>query len=94
MYIHIGGDVMLRARSIVAIFQYPSEELPAYTTNFLRQQKQEEQSILISDEETVKSIVITDDKVYYSPVSSSTLSRRSAMRPGAAFEEIYTNNEK
>ncbi|OUM87582.1 MAG: hypothetical protein BAA01_04720 [Bacillus thermozeamaize] len=67
MYIHIGGEILLRAREIVAIFD----------ASILKKQKQlslQQDWLVISDQ--CKSIVLTTNRVYASPISPGTLRKR------------------
>ncbi|MDQ0209145.1 extracellular matrix regulator RemB [Alkalicoccobacillus murimartini] len=72
MFIHLGGDVMIRAIEIIAILQYEKNDIAEETEAFLAKAND---SITITPD-LVKSVIITDQVIYYSPVSSVTLNRR------------------
>lgn len=90
MYIHIGGDVILPAEQVIGIFPYQKKGLSKHTEAFLKDRDNKNTSIMIS-KDTVKSIVITGEKVYYSPVSSQTLYKRSI---GRAHEDLLDDLEE
>ncbi|ARK28398.1 extracellular matrix regulator RemB [Halalkalibacter krulwichiae] len=76
MFIHLGGDVIIRAKDIIAILNWDVQEQSAITSVYLKEEVKKKKKIIISDD-YIKSIVLTDDAVYYSPVSSLTLNRRA-----------------
>ena len=77
MYIHLGGEKIIRSRELIAIFDIasdkPSKQLPK---SFFTHAEQEKIVEKIGEEEP-KSLVVTESKIYYSPISSSTLKKRS-----------------
>ena len=75
MFIHIGGDTMVRLKDVVGIFDIHSEEYDA-TASFLNRHKQEEHVEIVELGE-IKSFVVTNDKIYFSPISSLTLKKRA-----------------
>ncbi len=75
MYIHIGGDRMIRARELIAIFDISIEQSSKLSSQFMQAAK-EQQHVEVVGEEEVKSIVLTQNYIYYSPISSSTLKKR------------------
>lgn len=75
MYIHIGGDRMIRAADLIAIFDVNIEQSSKLSHQYMNYAK-EHGKLEIVDVEEVKSIVLTKDHIYYSPISSSTLKRR------------------
>jgi hypothetical protein len=76
MYVHIGGETVVRSDEIIAIFDLSISDTSKVSQQFISQAEQQAQLVKVSDE-PAKSIVIVKDKVYYSPISSSTLKRRS-----------------
>ena len=68
MYIHIGEDHMVRVREIIAIIDKDSAASGAQKTA---------DAINLS-KGPFKSVVITEKNVYLSPLSSTTLKKRSA----------------
>lgn len=75
MYIHIGGDRMIRASELIAIFDITIEASSKITSQYMQVAKEHGRIVLTGDEE-VKSIVLTKNQLYYSPISSTTLRKR------------------
>ena len=75
MFIHLGGDIVIRSSDVVAIID-TNMESSKWTRQFLDKKEKNNQLIRITKEET-KSYVITKDKIYCSPISSLTLKRRA-----------------
>ncbi len=75
MFIHLGGDTVIRSKDVIAILDRQvetSETTGEFLTYYHQQDKVEEIA-----KEMTKSIVITAEKVYLSPISSTTLKRRA-----------------
>lgn len=79
MFIHLGGEKIIRDSELIAIFDAAIESSSKYSKYFIEQAAKDLRIEKISDEEP-KSIVVTADKVYYSPISAATLKKR-AMHP-------------
>ncbi|MFA9458366.1 extracellular matrix regulator RemB [Halalkalibacter sp. AB-rgal2] len=75
MFIHLGGDIMVRSKEIIAILNHDAKE-QAITADFLKREQKSKQTTIISSD-YIKSIVLTNKEIYYSPVSSLTLNRRA-----------------
>lgn len=75
MYIHIGGDRMIRAVELIAIFDVSIEQSSKLSSQFLQDAKDRGRIEVVAEEE-VKSIVLTKEQLYYSPISSATLKKR------------------
>ncbi|MEK4563093.1 extracellular matrix/biofilm biosynthesis regulator RemA family protein [Alkalihalobacillus sp. FSL R5-0424] len=86
MFIHLGGDVMIRATEIIAILQYENSEAPEQKNPFITLAGAKESVTITPD--LVKSVVITDHVIYYSPVSSITLNRRAQTDQGFKEELV------
>lgn len=76
MFIHLGGDTVIRSKDVIAILDRQVKETSECTGEFLEFFEKEDKVEEIAKDMT-KSIVITADKVYLSPISSSTLKRRA-----------------
>ena len=76
MYIHLGGEKIIRSRELIAIFDIASDKPSKLPKSFLTHSEQEKKVERIGEEEP-KSLVVTESKIYYSPISSSTLKKRS-----------------
>lgn len=75
MYIHLGGERIIRSSELIAIFDISIEKSSKISKQFVNYVKQEKTLVNIGEEEA-KSIVVTKDTVFYSPISSSTLKKR------------------
>lgn len=75
MFIHLGGDTVVRSTDVVAIIDNGMES-SKITREFLEGKDRDHQLVRISKEET-KSYVVLQDRIYCSPISSLTLKRRA-----------------
>ncbi|WP_096202877.1 extracellular matrix regulator RemB [Bacillus sp. FJAT-45350] len=78
MFIHLGGDTVIRSKDVIAILNSNMKDSSSITNEFLTIHEKKELVVMISEEMT-KSMVVTKDKIYYSPISSVTLKRRASM---------------
>jgi len=76
MYIHLGGEKIIRAAELVAIFDISIEQSSKLSKQFVAGAQKRKDVETIGEEEP-KSIVVTKQKIYYSPISSSTLKKRA-----------------
>ncbi|MFD2170649.1 extracellular matrix regulator RemB [Tumebacillus lipolyticus] len=76
MFIHLGGDVMVQSKDVIAIFDLKMKYSSDSTKEFLNV-ADEEGFVVTIDENESKSFVVTTKKVYYSPISSLTLKKRA-----------------
>jgi hypothetical protein len=76
MFIHLGGEKIIRASELVAIFDVSIEKSSKISKHFLSHAAKENRIEVIGEEEC-KSLVVTKTTVYYSPISSSTLKKRA-----------------
>jgi hypothetical protein len=76
MFIHLGGDVMVQSKEVIAIFDVKMKYSSDSTKEFL-DVADEEGFVVVIDENETKSFVVTTRKVYYSPISSLTLKKRA-----------------
>ncbi|ANY66560.1 extracellular matrix/biofilm biosynthesis regulator RemA family protein [Paenibacillus algorifonticola] len=76
MYIHLGGEKIIRAAELVAIFDISIEQSSKLSKQFVAGARKRKDVETIGEEEP-KSIVVTKQKIYYSPISSSTLKKRA-----------------
>lgn len=75
MYIHIGEDLNVRVKDVIAILDKESVNSSSLVEEFL---KRHEGNLINLAKNPFKSIVITYDKVYLSPLASGTLKKRSS----------------
>ena len=76
MFLHLGNNVMVRKDKIIAIIDVETGSNNRITKSFINNQENKKIKI-ISEEAKEKSYIITDDCIYLSPISSSTLFKRS-----------------
>ena len=80
MFLHIGGDVVIPLKNVIAIFDIESTTVSKDTKEFLKI-AEEEGFIESISYDLPKSFVITEtdkkSKIYLSPISSVTLQKRS-----------------
>lgn len=79
MYLHIGGDFVVRKKEIVGIMDIENTSISKITREYLAGAEKRGRVINVSDD-LPKSYIITKGeegvKVYISPISSVTLSKR------------------
>jgi EAL domain-containing protein (putative c-di-GMP-specific phosphodiesterase class I) len=76
MFVHLGGEVLVRTREIVAIIN-SENSLGAQSTREFLKTAREKGLIQEVGHNNFKSIVITGRTVYLSPISALTLKKRS-----------------
>ncbi|MZQ82665.1 DUF370 domain-containing protein [Paenibacillus sp. 5J-6] len=76
MFIHLGGEKIIRASELIAIFDISIEKSSKISKQFILQAVKDKKTEKIGEEEC-KSLVVTKSKVYYSPISSTTLKKRA-----------------
>ncbi|MEH7381990.1 extracellular matrix/biofilm biosynthesis regulator RemA family protein [Bacillus sp. JJ1533] len=84
MFIHLGDNVMVRSSDVITILDRQLLKSSSIVNEFLDVQK--DRVVELSNGNT-KSVVVTVDKVYFSPLSSSTLKKRS--QHVSDFETIF-----
>ncbi|MBS4026174.1 MAG: DUF370 domain-containing protein [Clostridia bacterium] len=77
MFLHIGGDVVVLKKDIIAIIDSETGLAGAATKEFLKTCQAEGFFRNINSDEKVKAYVITDREIYLSPISAFTLLKRS-----------------
>jgi len=81
VYLHLGGDRVVRLREIVAILSAEGSAARAYAA-----QAEAQGRLVPSPEEPVHAYVVTRDRVYASPISTTTLARRAEQGAGGRRE--------
>ncbi|MDD4237730.1 MAG: DUF370 domain-containing protein [Desulfotomaculaceae bacterium] len=76
MFLHLGGDVVVPKKDIIAILDHRTKVSPA-TREFLEISKDEGFIKRISNNDKDKSYVVTTKEIYISPISCITLRKRS-----------------
>lgn len=79
MYVNIGGDMALRDRSIIGIFDLDGTSLSKKTMEFLKSAEQEGGLISVTDD-IPKTFLVTEEygmeRVYFTQLSGGTLEKR------------------
>ena len=87
MFLHIGGDVVIPVKNIIAILDIETTTVSKDTKEFLRI-AEEEGFIESISEDLPKSFIITEtdkkSKIFLSPISSVTLQKRAGYIDGIA----------
>lgn len=80
MFLHLGENIVVPVKDIIGIFDIDVARYSADTMQFLRMAEDDGFVERVTDEEP-KSFVIAEvnkmSKIYYSPISSSTLTKRT-----------------
>lgn len=80
MFLHIGGDVVIPMKTVIAILDIETTTLSKDTKEFLKIAEEEGFIEAISDD-IPKSFIITEtekkSRIYLTPISSVTLQKRS-----------------
>lgn len=74
MYIHLGDNYVVPSKEVVMILDRQSSQDSSIVGEFFKKQQDKIVQLASSD---AKSIIITLDKIYFSPLSSSTLKKRA-----------------
>lgn len=77
MFLHLGGDILVNQDKIVAILDLETSTKGTTTKKFLTNIKNNKQIKYVSENGKEKSFIITTDGYYFSPISSTTLLKRS-----------------
>jgi len=95
MFMHLGGDIEIPIREVVAIFDIESTHFSEITQEFMMFSLEEDFIHKIS-QDTPKSFIITEREsqcmIYLSPISSLTLQKRSDFFRGV--ENYYVRPNK
>ena len=80
MYLHIGGDISVKIKDIIAVMDLETSSVSKITKDFLKI-AQKSNSVINVNNELPKSYVVTNSdgetRVYVSPISSHTLLKRT-----------------
>ena len=80
MYINIGGDMAVRDRSIIGIFDLDGASLSKKTVEYLRSAEGEGGLITVT-EDIPKSFLVTEEygmeRVYFTHLSAATIEKRA-----------------
>ena len=80
MFLHLGENIVVPVKDVIGIFDIDVARYSADTMQFLRMAEDDGFVERVTDEEP-KSFVIAEvnkmSQIYYSPISSSTLTKRT-----------------
>lgn len=76
MFLHLGGNVVIPKKDIIAIIDMRTKTTPS-TKEFLEIADDEGFIEYISDDGKEKSFIITNKEIYISPISCTTLKKRT-----------------
>lgn len=76
MYIHLGNNIVISAQNIIAILNI-EPTISEDVEDIIHVALDKRNLVKISEKGKEKSLVICDDNVYISPISSTTLFKRS-----------------
>ncbi len=76
MFIHLGGERIIRASEVIAIFDITLQN-ESNLSNMLASSMQDYPNVEVIGDEEPKSMVLTESRMYYSPISSGTLKKRA-----------------
>lgn len=79
MYLHIGGDVAVSLREIIAIIDLEIGSKKEATREFLSLAAEEQSVHRIGPKENEKSMILTRRGIYFSPISTATLLKRAQL---------------
>ncbi len=81
MYLHLGADISVNKKYIVGIFDLDNTSTSKITREYLNNATKKNQVINVSEEDLPRSFILVKErgkeKVYVSPISSQTLSKRA-----------------
>lgn len=86
MFIHLGGDMVLKAERIITIIDHQSKDASPENQSFLQENIDQKRTRAVTNDPP-KSIVVTEDCIYLSPISSHTLKRRAETKTISSEEE-------
>lgn len=89
MFLHIGADVVVSLKKVIAIMDLRTAEKAVATQDFLSLSRTEKRVIDIADGDA-KSLIVTDHEVYLSPISSMTLKKRADFLAEQVLTDLST----
>lgn len=76
MFLHVGADVVVSLKRVIAILDLRSTKEAEATREFMAMAQRSKRVLDVAGGEP-KSIVLTEQEVYLSPISSLTLKKRA-----------------
>ena len=78
MYLHLGGDILIKKDKVVAIIDLETATVGKHNEKFLDNMKQNRKINYVSEPGKEKTLIITSNGYYLSHISSTTLFKRSS----------------
>ncbi|MDP4134247.1 MAG: DUF370 domain-containing protein [Bacillota bacterium] len=76
MYLHVGGDYLVRTDEIIAVFDIENTSISKITREFLKKSEEDKRVITVSFDIPRSFIVDKHNKIFISPISAATLLKR------------------
>lgn len=76
MYLHVGGDYLIRKDKIIGIFDIENTSISKHTRDFFKKSENDKNVINVSYDLPRSFILDNNNKVYISPISPQTLLKR------------------
>lgn len=77
MFLHLGSNVMVPGKDVIAILNIDASRHSAINREFLKSRMEDPSSMAALRRRKIKAFVVTREKVYLSSLSASTLARRA-----------------
>ncbi len=77
MFLHLGGDLVVPKEHVIAIINMHPTKKTEINKEFLQLAEDEGFIVPIAEKSNAKSLIVTSEMVYLSPISSTTLKKRS-----------------
>ena len=76
MYLHVGGDYLVRKDKIIGIFDIENTSIAKSTRDFFKKSEDNKKVINVSYDLPRSFILDDEEKIYISPISPQTLLKR------------------
>lgn len=76
MFLYLGGDITVKSKEVIGIFDIEECSVSRTTAEFLNFSQKKGKIVNVSDE-MPKSFIVTDNKTYISNVSNRTIALRA-----------------
>lgn len=76
MFLYLGGDITVKSKEVIGIFDIEECSVSRTTAEFLNFSQKKGKIVNVSDE-MPKSFIVTDSKTYISNVSNRTIALRA-----------------
>nr|WP_295972451.1 extracellular matrix/biofilm biosynthesis regulator RemA family protein [uncultured Bacillus sp.] len=74
MYIYLGDETLVNTRDIIAILD---KESTAFSTDMDNFHHHQPETSFHQKKDSVKSVIVTSERIYYSPLATGTLKKRT-----------------